>query len=73
MLYASFPPNLRTSGEVQKLSCYMGGVRLEDPPEIPQTFGDIGTSGHVYVMSLADKMLKWNYLGLFHVLSQEAK
>ncbi|VIO90373.1 adenosine deaminase ADR-1C, putative [Brugia malayi] len=64
VLYASFPPNLRSSGETQKLSCYMGGARLEDPPEIPQTFGDIGTSGHVYVMSLADKMLKWNYLGL---------
>ncbi|EJD75490.1 double-stranded RNA-specific editase B2 [Loa loa] len=64
VLYASFPPNLRTSGEVQKLSCYMGGVRLEDPPENPQTFSDIGTSGHVNVMSVADKILKWNYLGL---------
>ncbi|VBB29865.1 unnamed protein product [Acanthocheilonema viteae] len=64
VLYISFPPNLRTSGEVQNLSCYMGGARLEDPPENPQTFADIGTSGHVYVMSLADKMLKWNYLGL---------
>ncbi|VDK73744.1 unnamed protein product [Litomosoides sigmodontis] len=64
VLYVSFPPNLRSSGEVQKLSCYMGGVRLEDPPENPQTFSDIRNSGHVHVMSLADKMLKWNYLGL---------
>uniref|UniRef100_A0A915PD45 Uncharacterized protein n=1 Tax=Setaria digitata TaxID=48799 RepID=A0A915PD45_9BILA len=64
VLYASFPPNLRTGGEVQKLSCYMGGARLEDSPEIQQTFADIGASGHVYVMSLADKMLKWNYSGL---------
>uniref|UniRef100_A0A158Q6T8 Double-stranded RNA-binding protein Staufen n=1 Tax=Elaeophora elaphi TaxID=1147741 RepID=A0A158Q6T8_9BILA len=64
VLYVSFPPNLRSSGEVQKLSCYMGGARLEDPPENPQNFADIRTSGHVYVMSLADKMLKWNYLGL---------
>lgn len=59
---------MRSSGEVQKLSCYMGGVRLEDPPENPQTFSDIRNSGHVHVMSLADKMLKWNYLGLFYVL-----
>ncbi|VDK89386.1 unnamed protein product, partial [Onchocerca ochengi] len=64
VLYMSFPPNLRTSGEVQKLSCYMGGAGLEDPPAIPQTFSDIRTSGHVCVMSLADKILKWNYLGL---------
>ncbi|MCP9259001.1 hypothetical protein DINM_001985 [Dirofilaria immitis] len=33
VLYASFPPNLRSSGEIQKLSCYMGGARLEDPPK----------------------------------------
>ncbi|VDN06233.1 unnamed protein product [Thelazia callipaeda] len=64
VLYISFPPNLLTNGDVQKLSCYMGGGGLQTPPESRQTFHELATSGHVYVMSLADKMLKWNWLGL---------
>lgn len=45
----------------------MGGARPEPTPEKLQVFDDIATSGHVYVMSLADKMLKWNYLGNFYL------
>ncbi|VDN22926.1 unnamed protein product [Gongylonema pulchrum] len=45
-------------------ACCNGGSTLELTPDVVQTFDEMAETGRVNVMSLADKMLKWNNLGL---------
>uniref|UniRef100_A0A915C2S6 Double-stranded RNA-specific editase B2 n=2 Tax=Parascaris univalens TaxID=6257 RepID=A0A915C2S6_PARUN len=66
VLYAAFPPLMgRPSGSgKQKLMCHVGNIRARDVPDNLQTMDEIISTGQINVMSITDKMLKWNYLGL---------
>uniref|UniRef100_F1L042 Double-stranded RNA-specific editase B2 n=2 Tax=Ascaris suum TaxID=6253 RepID=F1L042_ASCSU len=66
VLYAAFPPLIgRPSGSgKQKLMCHVGNIRARDVPDNLQTMDEIISTGQINVMSITDKMLKWNYLGL---------
>lgn len=65
VLYAAFPPLIgRPSGSgKQKLMCHVGNIRARDVPDNLQTMDEIISTGQINVMSITDKMLKWNYLG----------
>uniref|UniRef100_A0A0N5A8L0 DRBM domain-containing protein n=1 Tax=Syphacia muris TaxID=451379 RepID=A0A0N5A8L0_9BILA len=66
VLYSTYSPNITlTGGEVQKLSCYCGGTGMSNGVlERSQTFEEIISTGCLNVMNVADKMLKWNNLGV---------
>lgn len=68
VLYSSFPPDIpvrHAPSGGQHLCCYTGnGMQVEKTPDKVQTFEEMVSSGKVNVMSVADKMLKWNYMGV---------
>ncbi|MFH4982820.1 hypothetical protein AB6A40_009529 [Gnathostoma spinigerum] len=65
VLFTAFAPTpVRMEPLPQKLSCFSSGYsRPVEVPESSQTYEDL-LSGKVNVMSVSDKILKWNYLGL---------
>lgn len=67
MLYTAFPPDVAyTASEPQRLCCYFGNSNILCPtPRTVQSFEEITSSGRVNVMSVADKILKWNHVGMF--------
>ncbi|MFH4981361.1 hypothetical protein AB6A40_008070 [Gnathostoma spinigerum] len=65
ILYSAFPPNTSSQKDTpQKFSCYMGSpVGSQPVPDHVQTFEEMDDKP-VHVMSVADKIFKWNELGL---------